>query len=242
MKVTLSTVVRTLLSRFFLVLLMIVGFVPGLIMLMLPKKWLYNSRFFAWSTYLFYRAMLWGTFLPITYVGKENLSGEPVIFAGNHQSSLDIPLLGVLTQGMSHVWLAKHELMASPILRFILPRMAVLVDMSTPLKGMRSLVQAVNLVYGKQRHLMIFPEGGRYTDGTVHDFYAGFVILAKKTGRPVVPVRIFNVHKAYPPGTFWVQSHPIKVVIGTPMHLHDDETNEAFRDRVYQWFVQQTGD
>jgi len=86
---------------------------------------------------------------------------------------------------------------------------------------------------------MIFPEGGRYTDGTVHDFYGGFVILAKKTGRPVVPVRIFGVHKVYPPDTFWVQKYPITVVVGKPFVYQEGDTDQAFKDRVYQWFIEQ---
>jgi 1-acyl-sn-glycerol-3-phosphate acyltransferase len=218
---------------------MILGFIPMLIAFIVPKSWLLDSKLFYTWAYYFYALLIKVSFLPITYEGKENIPEGPVIFAANHQSSLDIPLVGILARGTPHVWLALSSLMKSPILRFVLPRVAVLVDMSTPVKGMRSLLQIVSLVTNKHRSVMIFPEGGRYTDGKVHDFYGGFVILAKKTGRPVVPVRIFGVNKVYPPKCFLVYSHPVRVVIGKPFTFHEGESDEEFKNRVYKWFVEQ---
>src|SRR5262249_21216179 len=152
-----------------------------------------------WCSYIFFWTLLKGSLLPITFIGAEKIPNTPAIIVANHQSALDIPLIAVLVKGHPHIWLAKEELLSSPILRFILPRMAVLIDMSSPQKGLRSIIQTINLLNGKNRHAIIFPEGTRYTDGAVHEFFGGFVLLAKKTGRPVVPVRIFNVNKAYPP-------------------------------------------
>jgi len=236
-----GAIVRTFASRFLLGLLMAVIFIPFLIILMLPKRWLLDSKLFYKFTHFFYWIVLRLTFLPIRYVGVKNVPEEPAIFVANHQSSLDIPLLGVLVKGYPQLWLAKQELMDSPILRFVLPRVAVLVENTNPTKAMRSLVRILRLVHGQKRHVMIFPEGGRYTDGTVHKFFGGFVILAKKTGRPVVPVKIFGINKAYPPDSFLVHKHPITVVIGKPFVYKDGEDEAAFRNKVYQWFLDQTG-
>jgi 1-acyl-sn-glycerol-3-phosphate acyltransferase len=167
------------------------------------------------------------------------LQNEPAIVVANHQSSLDIPLIGAVVGYYPHIWLAKQELLESPFFRLFLPRVAVMVDVSTPLKAMRSLVQALLLIEGKKRHAILFPEGSRYIDGEIHDFYLGFVILAKKTNRPVIPMRIFNVNKVYPPDTFWAQNYPITVVVGKPMMMHEGETDQAFCDRVRQWFIEQ---
>ena len=229
---------RTLFSRFLLLLLILVGALPMLIFLMLPKHWLYDSKLFFWFGDIFCKAVVKVTLLPITFIGKENIPHEPAIFAANHQSSLDIPLVGSLLNGQPHVWLAKKELMDSPILRFVLPRVAVLIDMSTPIRGMRSLLQAIKWINGSHRHAIIFPEGGRYTDGKIHDFYSGFVILAKKTGRPVVPVCIIGADKVYPPDTFLINYHQINVVVGKPFRMQEGESDEAFKNRVRQWFVE----
>lgn len=228
---------RTIISRLLLLIVMIIFALPALIMIIVPKRWLYDSTLFFGVTHAFYWMIIRFSFLPIKFHGIEHIPQEPCIIIANHQSSLDIPLVGYTLKTYPHIWLAKYELMESPILRFILPRLAVLVDMSSPMRGMRSLVEALQHIQGKNRHVILFPEGGRYTDGTVHEFFSGFVILAKKLGRPVVPIRIFGANKVYPPDAFLVDYHPIDIVVGKPFHMQPDETEDAFKQRVYQWFV-----
>lgn len=230
---------RTLASRFLLLVIMILFAVPVLIYTLLPARWRYNSKLFYGITHLFYLAVLKCSFLPIEYVGLENVPQEPVIFTANHQSSFDIPLVGKLAGGTSHVWLALAYLMKAPMLRFILPHVAVLVDTSTPWKAVRSLLQVIDLVKKHKLHIMIFPEGGRYTDDRIHDFFGGFAILAKRTARPVVPVYIHGINKVYPPNAFLVRQHPVKVIVGKPFIYKEKESDELFKQRVYQWFVEQ---
>ena len=88
--------------------------------------------------------------------------------------------------------------------------------------------------------MIIFPEGGRYSDGKVHDFLWGFAIIARKTGRPVVPVLIVDTYKVYPMGSFFVNYSPIKVIIGKPFVMLEQESDEAFIKRVHAWFLQQS--
>lgn len=237
------TIVRyahTLISRVLLIIVAFFFVIPICIFAFVPAKMRYDSKILFWITHWFYWATLKCTLLPVSYIGIENIPSEPVIFVANHQSSLDIPLLGILAKQTSHIWLAKHELMDSFFLRWVLPLFAVLVDASSPKKAMRSLLQLITLLNGKKRHLMIFPEGGRYTDGSIHEFFSGFVIIAKKIGRPVIPVYIKGVNKAYPPHSFFVQWEPISVVVGKPFTFFPGETDEAFKLRVYEWFVNQT--
>jgi 1-acyl-sn-glycerol-3-phosphate acyltransferase len=189
---------------------------------------------------LFYTLVLKASLLKITYIGLENLPDEPAIFAGNHQSSFDIPLMGKLTRGHSHVWLALASLMKSPILRFVLPYIAVLVDTSSAWKAVRSLLQVMDVVKKHKMDIMIFPEGGRYAaDDDIHDFFGGFAILAKRTERPVVPVYIHGVNKVYPPKAFLVRNYPVTVVVGKPFKLSNGEDEAVFKKRVHDWFVKQ---
>lgn len=183
------------------------------------------------------------SFLPISIVGKENIPDEPVIVAANHQSSLDIPIVGSLIGYKPHVWLATVDLLKSPILRFVIPRVAVIVDMTSPMKGMRSLLQAIDISNTHEKmNIMIFPEGARYSDGAIHDFFSGFVILAKKTGRPIVPVRLFGLDKAYPKNSFIVYRVPIKAIVGKPIRYEEGDTDDSFKERVYNWFCEQKED
>jgi 1-acyl-sn-glycerol-3-phosphate acyltransferase len=229
---TYADLIRTIVSRILLFLIILICFIPGFIFLyIVPQKYRYDSKLYYWFEYVFYWMLLKATFLKINYVGLEHVPHhEPAIIAPNHQSSLDIPLVGAMIKTYPHIWLATITLLDSPVLRFIVPKATVMVDMSTPLKGMRTLIQAIQMINGTQRH---------FIDGSIHDFYAGFVILAKKTGRPVVPVRIFNANKVYPPKRFIMRNQPITVVVGKPMRMHEDETDEAFKERVHRWFVEQ---
>lgn len=178
------------------------------------------------------------SFLPISYTGLKNIPHQPCIIVANHQSSLDIPLIGHALGKRPHIWLAWAELAKSPLLRFIIPRNCVLVDATTPTRGLRTMIQAIDIVKRHTWDLIIFPEGARHTDGKVHPFFGGFATIAKKVDRPVVPMRIIGAEKVYPPKTFWIHYHPIKVIIGEPMVLQPGETDEAFKERVYNWFIQ----
>ena len=86
---------------------------------------------------------------------------------------------------------------------------------------------------------MLFPEGGRYLDDKIHAFFYGFAMIAKETGRPVVPVILLNINKAYPPGSFFVYDYPIHIIIGEPFIMQKDETEDQFVHRVHKWFVEQ---
>jgi 1-acyl-sn-glycerol-3-phosphate acyltransferase len=236
------SLLRTLLSRFLLLLFMIV-YAPILFICMcFSQRTLFKSKTFFLICDFFYRYMSVCSFLPITFKGKENIPDTPAIYAANHQSSLDIVLLGQLVNRRPHVWLATVDLLKSPILRFVIPRVAVIVDTTTPMRATRSLLQVIKIVNGDKMNIMIFPEGARYSDGAIHEFFSGFVILAKKTGFPVVPVRIFGLNNAYPRDSFIVHRTPITVVIGKPMQYQEHETDEQFKDRIYQWFLDQKED
>lgn len=236
----LMQLVHTLLSRLLLLILILISIIPFCVMLILPARIRFRNRVLFWLIDLVYWLSLKLTFVPITIVGAENIPHTPVIFAANHQSSMDIPLVGELTHGKPHIWLARSELMNTFFLRWILPRVSVVVDVNSGQKAMRSLITLMRLVEGADIDVMIFPEGARFTDGSVHEFFGGFVTLAKALQRPVIPVRIFGANKVYPPHTFLISYYPIKVVVGHPFVLGENETDDEFKERVYQWFVSQT--
>ncbi|MCL5875549.1 MAG: 1-acyl-sn-glycerol-3-phosphate acyltransferase [Candidatus Dependentiae bacterium] len=234
-----TMIVWNIYARCILFILMSIYLVPMIIILLLPARWGFESKYYYWMEYSFCWLLFKLTFFPVTYSGQHNMPGEPAVIVANHQSSLDIPLLVGVLQRYPHLWLALNSLMKSPILRFILPKIAVLVDTSSPLTGMRTLIAAIKKVNGKRCHVVIFPEGGRYYDSKIHDFFAGFVILAKKMNRPIVPVFIKGANVVYPPNSFWVTRAPITITVGEPMRMEEGEPDEVFHDRVHQWFIEQ---
>jgi 1-acyl-sn-glycerol-3-phosphate acyltransferase len=234
-----KTFFYTIYSRILLVIIMLLAVVPALLLVfVVPQKYRYNRVYFALSG-LLYWVIIKASLLPITIVGREHLPKEPAIYIANHVSSLDIPILGMLVGSKPHFWLAMKWLTKFWLFRLFLPRTAVLVDMENPQGNVRSLIRIMQMTKEQNMSAMIFPEGGRFVDDKIHSFYGGFTLLAKKSGFPVMPVRIYNLEKVYPPGTFWIHYYPVKVVIGEPMYIREDEDDEAFKERVYAWFVNQ---
>jgi len=216
----------------------VVCVIPACFTALLPESVRFRFKPFYWLTYGAYCLLLRSLWVPIRYDGLNNIPSFPCIFAANHQSSLDIPVLGSLTRGRVHLWLMWHELTKYPVFGFVARRMNIMVNTTTSLRAARSLYNAVELSMGNGRDLMIFPEGARHTDGKVHDFFAGFAMLAKKTGRPVVPVMIKNTSVVCAPKTVWINYAPIIVHIGRPFTFQASETDEQFSSRVHAWFAE----
>lgn len=235
----LSVVIYTLFSRLLLLIISCILALPAAFLIfVVPQRYRYNRLYF-WFSWLMYYLIIKISLLPITVQGKEHLPKDPAIYVANHSSSLDIPVLGVLLNGHPHVWFAMKWLTHFWFFRLLLPRVAVLVDMDNPQSNVRSLIRTIQMVKRHNMNIMIFPEGARFIDDKVHSFYGGFVLLAKKIGLPIVPIRLFNLEKVYPPNTFWVHYYPVRIVIGKPIHVQDDETDEQCKERVYQWFLDQ---
>lgn len=241
MSVSIGSVVYTIISRIILTIIILIIAVPLSLCFLFGGRYIVDNRLFLIVQRFFDWACVRLALIPITYKGLEHLPAQPCIVVANHQSSFDIPLIGYILRKRPHIWIAWNELTKGPLLKFLLPRIAVLVDVTSPTRAVRTLVQAIAIVKEHPWDLVIFPEGARHTDGTVHQFFGGFALIAKKINRPVVPVKIIGVQKVYPPKTFWMHRHPITVIVGPPMIIGPDENEHQFKDRVYQWFINTQG-
>lgn len=231
---------RSMFAYIVIGLAIIIAFVPCFVIACLPAKWRYDNRVYYWFSNLVYKASVFSTLLPVSIKGKENIPKEPAIFIANHESALDISVFGSILDGAPHVWLFYVRYAKIPIFGFIVRRMNVVIDPSGLRKLVGSLEKTVKIIKDKKSNIMIFPEGGRYNDGKVHNFFYGFAILAKDTKRPVVPVMLYNLGKIYPPGAFLIRKYPIEIVIGKPFIFKSGESDQDFVQRVHAWFLEHT--
>ncbi len=234
-----GTLLRTIFFYTVMLLVALIFAVPALIIACLPARWRYDSKLYGRLLQLGSWILLRATLLPVKITGWENIPNESVIFAANHQSFLDIPLLGAMARGAPQIWFFKEELARIPVFGFFIRRMGVIVDRRTLGKATQALSSGLRLSNGMKRHIVIFPEGARFTDGKVHAFLSGFAIIAKHTKRPVVPVMLYNTGKIAAPRAFFINNYPFRVVIGQPFRIGDEEPERAFVQRVHQWFVAQ---
>jgi 1-acyl-sn-glycerol-3-phosphate acyltransferase len=152
------------------------------------------------------------------------------ILAMNHESYLDPPLAGIACRRELH-YLARKTLREWPILGPILPDLNVIpvdqdrADMSA-LKTVIKLVRAGHAT-------VIFPEGSRTLDGNLQEALPGLGLVIAKTLAPVVPMRIFGAHRAFPRGGKPRLFTPITLVVGEPMYFTKDDLVGSGRE-LYQ--------
>jgi len=191
---------------------------------------------------------------PATVRGLEHLGHveRPVIFAANHASHVDTPLLLTnLPVEFRHrtVVAAASDYFFDRTWKSILWSFALAaIPIERSKVNRRSADTAAELIEDGW-NLVIFPEGGRSPDGWTQPFRGGAAYLARRTGRPVVPVYLHGTRHVLPksaesagrpPGGSGSESgrggrlrrSPIAVLFGPPMRPDSDESAHRFSARV----------
>jgi 1-acyl-sn-glycerol-3-phosphate acyltransferase len=81
-------------------------------------------------------------------------------------------------------------------------------------------------------NLIIFPEGGRSPDGWFQEFRGGDAYLARRTGRPVVPVYLEGTGRILPKGGGRPRRHQTRITFGTPLSIAEGENARRFGARI----------
>ncbi|NPB09444.1 MAG: 1-acyl-sn-glycerol-3-phosphate acyltransferase [Thermodesulfobacteria bacterium] len=163
------------------------------------------------------RGILWVSGVKLEVRGLEHLRrGESYIFAANHRSQFDIPVLAVALPYQIR-WLAKESLFRIPLFGWALKAIGYIpVDRRNPRKGLKSL-EAAALKVREGFSVVIFPEGTRSPDGRLLPFKTGGFVLAIKSGHPVVPVAICGTERIMPKGKLYVRPGLVRVKILQPI-------------------------
>lgn len=132
-------------------------------------------------------------FFRIKVKGRENIPDQGgAIIMSNHISAYDPPLLAAIFPRPVR-FMAKKELFENPILRFVLFLAdAFPVDRST--NDITAVKKSLSVIKNGEV-LGLFPEGTRRPEGKLGNPKSGSVMLAIKSGAPILPVGIKNVKK-----------------------------------------------
>lgn len=149
---------------------------------------------------------------------------EPAIFAANHQSNFDIPV--IINQTKQHLhFIAKKEIKKVPFLGQYTTAMGMIfVDRGDKKKAKESLQKAGELIKGG-RDVVIFPEGTRSKDGKIHQFKRGAFIVAKEGMVNVIPVAIKGTRRVNPSGKFKLRPGKVIVKYGDVILAEDFKNN-----------------
>lgn len=126
----------------------------------------------------------------IEATGGENVPEGGFVYASNHESLVDILVLGAALPG-DFKWAAKRSVMNIPFLGWHL-RLAghVPVDRNQGKDAATAVMEAFESVLRDEKPLLVFPEGTRTIDGKLRPFKNGAFQAAVLTGKPVVPVAL----------------------------------------------------
>lgn len=120
--------------------------------------------------------------------GRENVPRTgPFIYASNHKSFFDPPIVGSTSPREIH-FAAKKELFTIPLLGKLI---RYLNSVPVKRKGFeREALVRLGEVLAKGGGIIIFPEGTRYLDDNLHPPKAGVGLMAAKYNVPIVPVYV----------------------------------------------------
>tara|TARA_B000000477_G_scaffold109838_1_gene102972 strand:- start:376 stop:1074 length:699 start_codon:yes stop_codon:yes gene_type:complete len=179
--------------------------------------------------------LIWGKTLSFIFniklvvKGKHNLQNRNYIFASNHASLIDIPLLLIAVNRYT-VFIAKSELSKIPIFKSILDRAGfIFVDRKnndSAVKSMNNLMEDIKKI---PRSVAIFPEGTRTSDGELLPFKKGAAIFAINTDIPIIPVAISGTYSWSKKKLFDISQSVISFEFGEPITTE----NYSFDDRDY---------
>lgn len=145
-----------------------------------------------------------------------------VLLAANHESYLDIPLLGCGVRRRLY-FMGRRSLFPNPVIGWICRHLGWIPIRQDRLdrEGFGEAIERIKA--GKA--VVIYPEGGRSRDGRLLLAKPGVGVIVAKTGCPVIPVHIEGTFEALPTGARFIRCRPVTVTFGEAMDFTEDLKN-----------------
>jgi len=168
-------------------------------------------------------ARLWARMILGTIGAKVRITGldkidmsKAHVFVVNHLSALDTPALYSSLPCHFRV-LAKKELFSYPFMGWHLRRSGQI-----PIEqgSVRATLRSLNMAADSMKNnlpLMVFPEGGRSTDGHLQPFMSGAFYIAIKAQADIVPMALVGTFEMLPMNTWHIRPRPVELLVGDPI-------------------------
>ncbi len=161
----------------------------------------------------------------------------PAIFAANHHSHADTPLMmtaipepwrnRLFIGAAADYWFTNR--VTSPISALVIGAIPV----ERTKVSRKAIDQSLELL-ADEWSMLIFPEGARSPDGWARPFTSGAAFLSSHSGVPVVPVFLQGTNKVLPKGRNIPRPAATTVVFGSPMYANEGEDSRAFAARIQE--------
>jgi 1-acyl-sn-glycerol-3-phosphate acyltransferase len=153
----------------------------------------------------------------------------PAVFAANHASHVDTPLL---LSVIPEPW--RHRLMVAGAADYFFDTRVKAATFALTLNAVPIERQRVDRTSARRLaglidegwSLLIYPEGGRSPDGWAQPHHAGAAWLAARTGRPVVPIHVGGTRRILPRHGTRIRPGRTQVTFGRPLRATDARPRE----------------
>jgi len=163
---------------------------------------------------------------PVTLEHPERLPVGAAVYASNHLSYYDTPVLFGKLPFQFRI-LAKAPLWKIPFIGWYLQRSGqVPIDQTSARAGITSLARGARTLEAGMP-MVIFPEGGRAFNGELQPMLAGAAWMAIKAQVPLVPLTLVGTYELLPIHVYALKPRPIKMIVGEPISTEGMSTRDA---------------
>lgn len=178
--------------------------------------------------YIFSPMILAISLVRVKAKGLANVLDEPAIYAANHASQLDIPIICTRIN-RPLFFIGKIELKKIPILSQYMKIVGMIfVDRKNRERAMASMRTAIQDIQGG-KSIAAFPEGTRTKTGELLPFKKGVFTIAKEGRIPIVPIAVIGSAKALASGSFFLRPATVEIRI-LPALKGDDFFNMSIEE------------
>lgn len=164
----------------------------------------------------------------------------PVVFASNHQSHMDVPVILAALPGnwraqiatamakeffKAHFFPSEHtwrERMTNSVNYYLAACYFNAFPLPQREAGARQTLKYIGELLGEGWSVLLFPEGVRSENEEIKKFRGGIGMIASRLDVPVIPIRISGVNQVLHPK--WKMARPgtVRVTFGRPLFLRGD--------------------
>lgn len=155
---------------------------------------------------------------------------KPVIFAINHQSMLDIPIIMGYLPG-NYRFIVKKEWFSFPFMGWYTAKAGHIPVARGSFSAYTAVQKAVKELR-KGVSIVIFPEGTRSRDGVLGQFKAGSLMAAFLTGAPVIPIAVSGTYRIMPPDSLVMKPSEVTLTVGEPVIVRDKKEAEEKLEQI----------
>ena len=159
--------------------------------------------------------------------------GENYVVACNHNSLMDIPITTPFMP-QANKTIAKTTFAFIPIFGWIYAAGSILVNRKSE-RSRRDSFKKMRWVLRTGLDMVIYPEGTRNrTNDPLKSFYDGAFKLAVSSGKPIMPVILFNTRKVLPTGKiFYLEPHKMEMHFLPPVES-TNITAKQLKEKVFR--------